>query len=180
MMRDGTVRNWPVLIAEKEVAAESDDQALVNQQRDPAARDHQNQRRDDRLDVEDGDQKAVPQSAQHARPERQSEDQGRRHVAMDQIGHHRAGDGDHRADRQIDALGANHYRHAQGHQGGRRAAIEHVDQAAERRPCTMRIEKNPGDTTPSTMKINARAKTGQNQDRLVRSPNDHRREAIAC
>ena len=38
----------------------------------------------------------------------------------------------------------------------------------------MRIEKKPGDTTPSTMKINASAKTGQNQDRLVRSPNDHR------
>ena len=44
----------------------------------------------------------------------------------------------------------------------------------------MRIEKKPGDTTPSTMKINARAKIGQNQDRLVRSPNDHRLEAIAC
>ena len=51
----------------KEVAAEGDDQALVDQQRDPAARDHQDQRRDDRLDVEDGDQEAVPHSAQHAR-----------------------------------------------------------------------------------------------------------------
>ena len=43
----------------------------------------------------------------------------------------------------------------------------------------MRIEKKPGYTTPSTMKINARAKTGQNQDRLVRSPNDNRLGAIA-
>ena len=50
---------------------------------------------------------------------------------MNPPGDHRADDGDDRADRKIDALGADHHRHAERDDRGRRGAIEDVDQVAE-------------------------------------------------
>ena len=46
-------------------------------------------------------------------------------------GDDRADDGDDRADREIDALGADDHRHAKRDQRGRNGAVENVDQVAE-------------------------------------------------
>ena len=155
----------------KEVAAEGDDQTLVDQQRDAAARDHQNQRRDDRLDVEDGDQEAVPQSAQQARARASAREPGAATCrgGSDWSSPRRRWRSPRRPRdrcpwcRSPPPCRARPARSAcrdRARRSGCRTGV----------PATMRIEKNPGDTTPSTMKISARATIGQNQARLVRSP----------
>ncbi len=106
----------------------------VDHQADAAAGDHEDQSRDDRLDVEDGDQEAVPQAAQQADGKRNQQDDDVRIAFM-----HAPGDGgtdhrDDRADGQIDTLGADHHRHAEGEHCRRHAAIDDVDEAAEQAP----------------------------------------------
>ncbi len=110
---------------------DGDDLAVGDEQRDAAARRHQHQGRDDRLDAADRDQHAVPQSrVRRRRPARSPIAvmtvpglPGRRDAGDVGAGQ-RAADGHDRADRQIDAARGDHQGHAERdqHRGKRRCA----------------------------------------------------------
>ncbi len=92
---------------------------------------HQDQRRDDRLDVEHRDEKSVPQAAEQGSAEGDQEDERVRVAGVNAPGDDRADDGDDRADREVDALGADDSGHAERHQRRRHGAVQNVDQVAE-------------------------------------------------
>ena len=89
-----------------------------------------------------------PFHSPHRRPvaQREQQDDEMRIAGVDPPGDHRAAHGNHRADRKIDALGADHHRHAEGDHGGRHGAIKMSIRLPNRRPSTMRMVKKPGDT----------------------------------
>ena len=75
----------------------------------------------------------------------------------------RAGDGHHRADRQVDAAGGDDQGHAERDQDQRRAEQHDVDQAAvEVAVRAAAIEKKPGVKTTLTSSSATRTATGQN------------------
>ncbi len=103
----------------------------VDHQPDAAAGDHQDQGRDDRLDVEDRDQKAVPQAADEARAKGEQQNDEMGIAGVDTPGDHRAANGDDRADREIDSLRADDDRHPNRDKRRRHGPVENVDQIAE-------------------------------------------------
>ena len=103
----------------------------VDHQADAATGDHQDQRRDDRLDVEHGDQETVPQAAQQANAERDQKNDDVWVAFVHAPGNGGTDHGDDRADGQVNALGADHDGHAERQHRRRHAAIDHVDEAAE-------------------------------------------------
>ena len=103
----------------------------IDHQAYAAARHHEDQRRDDGLDVEDGNQETVPKPAHDAGRQRQQQDDEMGIACMDAPGDDRAADGDHRAYREVDALGADHHSHSKRHHRRRHRPVQYVDQAAE-------------------------------------------------
>ena len=112
------------------------DLAVGDGHRDPAAGDHQDQGRDDRLDPEHRDQEAVPGTEQHADGERVGarHDGGRQRPLVagpDDAGAHDGGrDRGDRTDGEVDAAGGDDQGHAQGHEQHRRAVADDVDEVA--------------------------------------------------
>ena len=150
----------------------------IDHQPDAAARHHQDQGRDDRLDVEHRDQKAVPQAAQQARAERDQQDDEMRIAGVDAPGDDGAADGDDRADREIDALGADHDRHAERDERGRHGAIENVDQIAEQPALDDADLKKPG--RDDAVDGEDERQRHQRPDRPVAGDRAQSRTSVAC
>ena len=97
--------------------------------RDASPGDHQDQRRDERLDPDHGNENAVPQAAEHGEPEGGGDGEQHRPEAVlilrpaDQQAGAGSGDGGDGADREIDPPGRDHERHAESdeHQRVRRS-----------------------------------------------------------
>jgi hypothetical protein len=108
---------------------DGDDLAVGQQLRQAPAGDHQDQRRDDGLQAQAGDEQAVPQPAQQRRAERRSQCDGQA-VRADQHAGDRAGDGDDGAHRHVDAARGDDQRHAERREHQRCGAVQDVDEAA--------------------------------------------------
>src|SRR5690606_2257432 len=112
------------------VPVDRDDLPAGDQLGDAAPADHEDERRDDRLDAQPGDEQPVPQPERQAQGQAERERDGHAVPLADQVARHRPADRDHRAHRQVDAAGGDDHRHAERHHDQRRAEPEDVDQAA--------------------------------------------------
>ena len=109
---------------------EGQDRALGHQLRDAASRNHQDERGNDGLDVEDGYKKAIPDAANEACAKREQQRDDQRITPHAGGGGNGAANGHHGADRKVDTLGGDDNGHADRKKGDGRTAIENVDQAA--------------------------------------------------
>src|SRR5271166_264982 len=106
----------------------------IDHEPDAASRHHEDQGRDDRLDVEHRNEETVPQATEKSRPERNEQDDEMRVARVDAPCDDGADDGDDRADREVDALRADDDGHAESDDCGRRSPVEDVDEIAEQAP----------------------------------------------
>ena len=137
-------QDGPAVTEERERLVEDlDPDAVGDQLGDAAARDHQDQRRDHRLDATVGDEDPVPEPAQGRHGQGDHEDERERDggevgivgqrlvVRVDEERCDRGRDRHDGADREVDPAGGDHEGHADREEHDGRPAAEDVDDVAE-------------------------------------------------